>query len=510
MGTESSHGPEGTKESHVMTPPEWLTGLTFPKQRRWGLALILSLLFFVSVMDSSAAPPDEGECPTISAEETEEGQDATALLLKPGMRIDHEGILALQSLMPPEVWRHRDVFFFEGMLMEIGPCHRRYPVPEFYRKATDELAAQVSLDKKGNLKGYRAGVPFPVDQIDPEAPEAATQWAWNLEKRFRGAGPRGRFRINHFPSRMGSTLQYEGNFFLYQVAGRVDLKESNYRVPGHDKILWAGGGLFTSPFNARELAWRQFRPAKSEQNWQAADEIFAYLPGLRKVRRAATPWVEGAYMPRFTVAGQPQGSGGIAIGSGNADISPGAGPSLAVSENAREGLTGLRLRPNAFQWRILGEKTVIAPLNGRNPGWPIVKNRNYGYSGLSVAGDRWDVRHAVVIEGALRERSETIRRVIIYIDYQTLQPLYWITRADRGRIIEVGILVHRFTGDMENYPAWPNSDSSMIFEPVAASFFNALAGRGGWMRESYELLSTPVSTSKADRMTTTGALDRRH
>ena len=491
-----------------MTLHEWSNRAHGSHEFKRSLVLCLTLLTLAA--PASAVPPDEGDCPTISGGETESGEDAAPLLLKPGMRVDHQGILALQSLMPAEVWRHRDVFFFEGMLMEIGPCHRRYPVPDFYRKATEELSDQVSVDRKGNLKGYVAGVPFPPEQIDLEDSDAATKWAWNLEKRFRGAGPRGRFRINHFPSRMGATLRFEGDFFLFQVAGRADLKDTDYRVPGHDKMIWAGGGLFTKPFDARELAWRQFRSPKSEDKWTAADDIFAYLPALRKVRRAATPWVEGAYMPRFTVAGQPQGSGGIAIGGGNSGINPGAGPSLAVSENAREGLTGLLLRPNAFEWRLRGEKTVIAPLNGQNPGWPIVKNRNYGYSGLSVAGDRWDVRHAVVIEGALRERSETIRRVTIYIDYQTLQPLYWITRADRGRIIEVGILVHRFTGDMENYPAWPNSDSSMIFEPVAASFFNALAGRGGWMRESYDLISTPVSSSKADRMTTTGALDRRH
>ncbi len=496
------------EESHVTTPLRW------PKMQRLllaaGQAALLPLAVFFLASVARAAPPDEGECPTLSGSDSEISPDATPLILKPGMRIDHQGVLALQSLMPPEVWRHRDVFFFEGMLMEIGPCHRRYPVPDFYQKATDALSGQVSLDKKGNLENYSAGVPFPPARIDPEASDAATKWAWNLEKRFRGAGPRGRFRINHYPSRMGATLRFEGEFFLYQVAGRSDLKESDYRVPGHDKMMWAGGGLFTSPFDARELAWRQFRSPKSEQKWQAPDDIFVYLPGLRKVRRAGTPWVQGAYVPRFTVAGQSQGSGGIAIGGGNSGINPGAGPSLAVSENAREGLTGLLLRPNAFQWRILGEKTVIAPLNTRNPGWPIVKNRNYGYSGLSVAADRWDVRHAVVIEGALRERSETIRRLIIYIDYQTLQPLYWITRGDRGRIIEVGILVHRFTGDAENYPVWPNSDASLIFEPVAASFFNALAGRGGWMRESYDLISTPVPSSKADRMTTTGALERRH
>ena len=132
---------------------------------------------------------------------------------------------------------------------------------------------------------------------------AATQWAWNLQKRFRGAGPRGRFRINHFPSRVGATLRFEGDFFLAQLAGRSDLPDSDYKVPGHDKMIWAGGGLFTSPFSARDLGWRQFRSPKSERKWTLPDDIFVYIPSLRKTRRAGTPWVEGAYMPRFTVAG---------------------------------------------------------------------------------------------------------------------------------------------------------------------------------------------------------------
>ena len=87
--------------------------------------------------------------------------------------------------------------------------------------------------------------------------------------------------------------------------------------------------------------WAQFRSPKSERKWTLPDDIFVYIPSLRKTRRAGTPWVEGAYMPRFTVAGQTQGSGGIAINGGSSGISPGAGPSLAISENAREGLTGL-------------------------------------------------------------------------------------------------------------------------------------------------------------------------
>jgi hypothetical protein len=308
---------------------------------------------------------------------------------------------------------------------------------------------------------------------------------------------------------MGSVMRYEGDFFGFQAAGRADLAGSDYHSPGIDDLLWATGGRFTAPFGARELAWRQFRSADSQREWGKPDDVFVYVPSLRKTRRSGTPWVDGAFMPRYSVADQSQGGGGMAL-SGGVTIQPGAGPSLAVTEDSRAGLTGLHLRPNAYRWRIRGEQTVIAPLNGIRPGWPTVKDRNYGTSGLSVADDRWDVRHAVVVEGLLRQRSETVRSITIYIDYQTLHPLYWISRTGNNRLVEVGILVHRFNGDRPDERRWPDNSLNRVFEPVAASFVNALSGRGGWLRESHALRSLPFSPSAIKRMTTTGALDRGH
>jgi hypothetical protein len=455
-----------------------------------------------------AGPPEEGECPAISATSsgTKPADDATPVLIKEGMRISSEGLLALQSLLPAEIWRHRERFFFEGMSLEIGPCQRHYPVPGFYSEATRKFSDRVTLDKKGNLENYVAGVPFPPESIDPKSEFAAAQWAWNLEKRFRGAGYAGRFQITDFPSRMGSIMHYKGNFFAFQAAGRADQANTDYRSPGTGNLLWATGGKFTSPFGARELAWRQLRSVASEQAWDRPDDIFVYVPSLRKSRRSGTPWVDGAFMPRYSVADQSQGGGGVALGGGS--INPGAGPSLAVTENARAGLTGLYLRPNAYRWRIRGEQAVIAPINVIQPGWPTLEGRNYGASGLSVASDRWDVRHAVVIEGLLNQSSETIRTLTIYIDYQTLQPLYWITRTAKRRLVEVGILVHRFAGDRADKPRWPGDAPNLVFEPVAASFVNALAGRGGWLRESHELNSVPFDASAIKRMTTTSSLDR--
>ncbi|HIG00318.1 MAG TPA: DUF1329 domain-containing protein [Myxococcales bacterium] len=462
-------------------------------------------------LPSFAAPPDEGECPSISPRgpDGRPDTDATPMIVKEGMKVSAEGLLALQTLLPREVWRHRESFFFEGMLMEIGPCHRRYPLPRFFLEATDKHAAGVVLDDEGNLSNYVAGVPFPQASIDPDDPMAATRWAWNLEKRFRGAGYRGRFRITDFPTRMGAVMRYEGKFFAFQAAGRADLAETDYRSPDTKNLLWATGGQFTAPFGARELAWRQFRSPGSETRWGKPDDVFVYIPSLRKTRRSGTPWVDGAFMPRYSVADQSQGGGGMAL-SGGVSIQPGAGPSLAVSENARAGLTGLYLRPNAYRWRIRGEQTVIAPLNGQRQGWPVTQGRNYGTSGLSVAADRWDVRQAVVIEGISLQRSETIRTITIYIDYQTLQPLYWISHTGKKRLVEVGILVHRFSGDRPEEQRWPDDSPNRVFEPVAASFVNALAGRGGWLRESHSLESLPFTPSAVKRMTTTSALDRGH
>ena len=458
-----------------------------------------------------SAPPAEGECPAISSAgpDGKPEPDATPVIVKEGMRVDAEGLIALRSLLPQEVWRHRESFFFEGMVMEIGPCHRVYPEPELYREATQNFADKVSLDDQGNLENYVAGIPFPQASIDADEKMAATRWAWNLEKRFRGAGHRGRFRITDFPSRLGSVMRYEGEFFAFQAAGRSDLASSGFRSPETSDLLWATGGSFSAPFGARGLAWRQFRGTASEGTWSKPDDVFVYVPSLRKTRRAATPWVDGAFLPRYSVADQHRGGGGLALGGG-VSIQPGAGPALAVTEASRAGLTGLFLRPNAYLWRLRGEQTVIAPLNGVRPGWPLVEGRNYGTSGLSVAADRWDVRHAVVIEGLLRQRSETIHSLTIYIDHQTLQPLYWFSRTRSHRLVEVGILVHRFRGDGGEGGS-PAPDSALrVFEPVAASFVNALAGRGGWLRESHALESTPVKASAIKRMTTTDALDRGH
>jgi hypothetical protein len=439
----------------------------------------------------------------------EEGKglvDAPPVLLREGTMVDAERLLMLRRLLPAVIWQHREAFFYDGMRMEIGGCYAAYPAFGPYKAATQRFRGQAKLDDEGNLLNYTAGLPFPPDDIDPEAGEAAARWAWNLEERWRGAGYRGRFRITEIPARVGGILTFDGRFFFLQIGHRSDLAEDGYRLPEQKDLAWAAGGEFESPFDARGLAWRQFRSRESEEKHDEPDDIFAYVPTMRKQRRAATSWVDGLYVPTYT-SGNEGAGGGLVYGDGGT-IAPTAGLSIAASEDMGHGLTGFSLRPNEYVWRYLGEQAVIAPLNASRPGYPVDDKRNFGFSGLSFASDRWDVRWAVIIEGARRTSGGDIRTLEVWIDYQTQQPLYWITRTGKRRLLDIGILVHRFTGDVLGAPEWPGGIPANVFEPVGAAFYSAISGGGGWRRESYDLRSGPVDEGERRTMTSADALGK--
>jgi len=470
-----------------------------------GVGLLLAL-----ASQALAAPPPEGRCPGFHDAPDAASEDAVPQRIAPGIPLGYDHLPSLQDLLPEEIWSNRRVFFYPGMRMQIGDCHRRYPVPAFFEEATRAHSAQVELDAEGNLLGYVAGLPFPPETIDPKAADAGLRWAWNLEHRFRGAGPVGSFRIVDVAGRMGGDQSYQGEFFFLQTSHRADLPASGYAEPDARGNLWVAGGRFAEPTEARHLAWRQMRPEESQQDYDQPDDTFVYVPTMRKMRRAPSAWVDGIYMPRYRVSGDA-GGGGLPIGGDSfsgpqGSIQPTAGESIRVTDNLRVGFTALALRPNGYVWRLRGEREVLAPLNVAWPGWPVERDRNFGPFGLSVASDRWDVRWAVVIDGLPREATE-YEMLTLYVDWQTQQPLYVVTKTRRGRILEVGIPVHRYSEDTLNYPGWPNGERARVFDPVAEVFYR-VSDDSGWRRESYDLHSTPSDPRLRRRFTASDYLER--
>lgn len=484
---------------------------------RWRGAGLLGLLLLMAVPALAGLPP-EGLCPQLQTPPgAPPSPDASGPRLKEGSLIGLGDMPALASLLPEEIWAHRNTFFYEGMQMQIGHCHRRYPVAGFFKRATQKFAGHARVDSDGNLHGYVAGLPFPPEEIDPKGPQAGVKWAWDMAFRYQGAGPVGRFRLLDLPGRMGKAVTYTGRFFLLRTGHRADLVASHYQLPESKDTEFVAGGRFEEPFDARGLAWRQMRPEEAQRDYKDPDDTFVYVPEMRKVRRAAATWVDGLYVPRYRTAtlggggGVPYNQGGSpGVAPSFSSIAPTAGLAIQATENIRRGFTGLEIRPNAYRWKVLGEREVLAPLNTTVLGWPIYPDRNYGPSGLSLATDTWDVREAIVIQGVARRIVDDLAAITLWVDEQTQEPLYYISYRKNGLLMDIGILGYQWSGDRGGYPAWPGGEPANVFDPVVESFYYVPGGGSGWRRESYDVKSVPLDPGEVRRLTTTDLLLQGH
>jgi len=447
-------------------------------------ALVLALGLLASAAHAAAVEiPPEGACPPypVRPGEGRVEEDVIPPSFSAGEKIDLDGVPRLENYLPDEVWERRDVFFFEGMRMELGRCHRRYPLSEAFDQATEANKGKASLDPEGNLLGYtHQGLPFRPEDIADDADDAGTRWAWNYRYRFLGGGFRGGFRIIHVLKRGRTLERFEGEMFFLPFAN------------GDDRSF-AAGGRFTRPPIARGVAWRQFRPLEADREATRSDDLFVWIPDERKVRRAPPTLVDGLYMPTYTRGNVP-GSGKLALPNEPGWTTPDS--SISLGEHQRRGFTGLFIRPNAYRWRLAGVRDVIAPINSTRFGLPGRDDRSYGPSGLSVASDRWEIRRAVLLDGRAHSGEGHVARVRIYVDAQTLQPLYWIGRRANGGMQEVSIFVGRYTGD-DALASVPAEKGSAGFLPAAQSMWQA--GGESWMRESYDLRTDPpAAEDRAD------------
>jgi hypothetical protein len=446
--------------------------------------------------------PPEGACPPYPlppGSATPPSEDVIPPVFTPGEHIKRDEMNRLRNYLPREIWQRRETFFYEGMHIQVGPCHRRYPVPEFFRKATEENRARVRLDEEGNLLGYPGeGLPFSPETIDDVAPDAGWKWAWSYRYRYQGSGFRGKFRIIHLLRRGRKTERFEGDFFLLPMHGYPGAGEKN-----DDTRFWAGGS-FEEPPMSRGIAWRQIRKEETDREFKRSDDVWVWMPDERRVRRAAPFAVGGIFMPTYT-RGQQAGGARLFLPDGGST----PGTSVGITEHQRRGFVGLLLRPNAYRFRFLRTQDVLAPINSDLLGYPLNPEASYGPSGLSVANGRWELRRAVVVRGQHKNPEENLGSITLYIDALTQAPLYMITRKRDELVKEVGIFMGRFTADDPLAPKWEGSGEGFgTILPIAESVF--VAGEGGWLRESFDLRSDPPSQKERQHLTTTIRLERGH
>ena len=100
-----------------------------------------------------------------------------------------------------------------------------------------------------------------------------------------------------------------------------------------------------------------------------------------------------------------------------------AGP-LEIGEIVPDDLNSFSGVVTHFTWECKGELDLLAPVNSQVRAYPYDPGHSFGPSGLSFANDRWELRRAVHVRMRPKSPDHPYARKDLFLDRQTLRPLY--------------------------------------------------------------------------------------
>jgi len=294
-----------------------------------------------------------------------------------------------------------------GMTLDIVP-YKEIPMPPNYQEATEKYAAQVKLLPDQTLEGYVAGRPFP--HVDMNDPMVAEKLMYNFERGHYFTDDLG---LNLFDADTGQlSKDSEGHqryeverhfvldwFRLLQYTGRL-VNEPKPDIPNNRDKTFRKAGLYPviEPFDLKGIGGINYRYLDKTR----MDDLWLYLPSLRRVRRLSSAQRSEALFGQDT------------------DVDSYGGYSGQVPW---------------FTWKYLGTKPMLASLHGEHlPPKPCK-----GDGGMTFC-EQWEKRPTVaIIEGTPKAPQYAFSKRLIFMDTESFFIIYSDLYDRRGELWKVVI-----------------------------------------------------------------------
>ena len=391
-----------------------------------------------------------------------------------GDTISFDELDKLKAYLPPEFWKHREYFFYEGMQIEVGPFFRDYADAPAYREATEKYKGASSIGKDGALVGYVAGRPFPGEIDCKGDPQAGLTIIWNFMKRWNGDGANASYFYSYWDRGEQLPLYYEGTSKIIQLSNRPEPQylATHGDIFKNEKRLSAYGIEVDAPFDARGILLMTYRYKASDASLDITknDDTWVYLPDLRRVRRISSAQRTDA---------------------------------VAGTDFTFDDLVSFSGIPPQYEWLCLGEQDTIAPFNTAVWAYPYDENHNFGHYGLSYADDRWEVRHAWVIRFDPKNNDHPYAYKDIWIDQQTYEPMYSFAYDRKKELWKIIWHNHRWTEDWKSgdprakngvwNAAWEGVEDPSDLRTISDMIINVQTGTGNRI-EFWDNHGTPFPT----------------
>ncbi|MEN8184797.1 MAG: outer membrane lipoprotein-sorting protein, partial [Myxococcota bacterium] len=147
-----------------------------------------------------------------------------------------------------------------------------------------------------------------------------------------------------------------------------------------------------------------------------------------------------------------------------------------------------------YDWDCLGEMDILAPMNTKVKAYPYSKDHNFGPYGLSYADDNWELRKAVKIRFIPTNSDHPYHHKDIYIDKQTLEPLYSFAYDQKEELWKIIWHNHRWSeDDWPAYTGWEGIPEPLENRVVSDTIVNVQTGTGNRI-EFWDADGTPLSS----------------
>jgi len=274
-----------------------------------------------------------------------------------------------------------------GMDLTIVP-YQEIGIPKAYLAATEKYGTQTSLGGQNELMNWVAGKPFPI--IDTNDPKAPVKIMYNFQNTHYFSDDLGLHLVDadtgslyvdaknhrhytverHFVADWLRVMQFQGRLHHDPVPEYEDNSDETFRKSGLFPLI--------EPFDLKGVGGVSFRYIDLVRH----DDTWLYLPFLRRVRRLSSAQRSDALF------GQD------------------------IDVDSYGGYAG---QIPWFDWKLLGEKPMLASLHGENlPPIPCTKD-----GGMTFC-ENWEMRPSVyVIEGTPKVSNYAYSRRVIFVDKET-------------------------------------------------------------------------------------------
>lgn len=280
------------------------------------------------------------------------------------------------SLGPAHSW-----ILERGATLKLGE-YRKASLPAEFTQATETCSAR-AYQQGWTLKNYVAGLPFPT--VDLTHPQAGRHLIWNVE----AAGSVDDLHVTRVECD-SAAIQTDSNGVVVErhfesrgihrlgFAGRWQADPKPVLEPNRDAVRYkeVAFGLL-EPIDQQGNGWVSFRYLADDKPM----DTWLYLARLRRVRR----------LPPAQRS-----------------------ESLLGQDIDADSIAGFAARAEDFEWRILGERTILSPFHAS------VSPVEWSSSPWSYLPDTaWEPRKVWELEGTPNDAAYAYSKRILYVDQET-------------------------------------------------------------------------------------------